>query len=575
MNSKTRVAGNFSGALSLFLCLSQVITPAVFADSAINVDGNIDASKLDQTKIQQAAPPCDQICGILMSGDLSKHDNIGARTSSGVGPGNIYSPSDTGTGSSGSASGWTTPTDDQWCANHGFPTDNTILPNATPTPVTTASTCNVPTIGNESCAQANLGIARCMFHGSQLESNCMALAATGDATTFDSIVLLLDIAATVACTTACFVGRGTGMTLGAAAEVACKYVGAVAGVTEFVSTVAQDTSPVAGAIHGILALGGGATALLGAGATDVAGSAGTQAGQVSSGGTGQLVGDGAQSQSGTVKDTESCVAAVFFAVLSGIRTFDLVKFGDTYDSACNNISSLWSSSAAGNGGGGAGTSTNPGQYLFNPQTGGISQGAPGSGGSNGGLGGSTTATTTPSTASTVASCVASGNTGSGCGTAAATDSGALNNSGLGQAVAPLASQLANNGVLQSQGAGAAMHSAMGAGGGNLGGAGGAISQLAQSAQDNAAQLERMAGGIGAGSYSGGGGGGGGGGKGGADNPFAGLFGGGAKDGGARAPSSEQFGKVAHMDIWHTGTTQNIFEIISDKVAKVANRVGSR
>ena len=570
MNSKTRVAGNFSGALSLFLCLSQVLTPAVFADSAINANGNVDASKLDQTKIQQAAPPCDQICGILMSGDLSKHDNIGARTSSGVGPGNIYSPSDTGTGSSGSASGWSTPKDDQWCANHGFPTDNTVMPNATPTPVTTASTCNVPTIGNESCSQANLGIARCMFHGSQLESNCMALAATGDATTFDSIILTLDLAAAIACGIACFTGATPGW--GQAAVETCTAVGTVASVTELISTIAQDTSPVAGAIHGILAAGAGAFANIGSvGLSNVvqAGGATQDAGDV-----GRLGSQGSQKGS-TLKDQASCVSAVFFVVLSGIRMYDLVKFGDTYDSACNNISSLWSSSAAGNGGGGAGTSTSPGQYLFNPQTGGISQGAPGSGGSNGGLASSTTATTTPGTGSTVASCVASGNTGSGCSTSAATDSGVLSNSGLGQTVAPLASQLANNGALQSQGAGAAMQSGMGSAGADLGDAGSALSHLAQAAQDNGAQLEKMLGGIGAGSYSGGGGGGGGAGKGGADNPFAGLFGGGAKDGGARAPSSEQFGKVAHMDIWHTGTTQNIFEIISDKVAKVANRVELR
>jgi hypothetical protein len=109
-------------------------------------------------------------------------------------------------------------------------------------------------------------------------------------------------------------------------------------------------------------------------------------------------------------------------------------------------------------------------------------------------------------------------------------------------------------------------------GSSAGELGAAIANLAQKSQDNAGSLAFL-GGAGS-TYAGGGGGAGGGSKSSdSSNPFAGLFG--AKDGGPAVggAGSQSFGSRAPSnDIWHTGTTQNLFEIVSTKVSQVVSRV---
>jgi hypothetical protein len=107
---------------------------------------------------------------------------------------------------------------------------------------------------------------------------------------------------------------------------------------------------------------------------------------------------------------------------------------------------------------------------------------------------------------------------------------------------------------------------------DTGAAGAAMAALAQAAQDDGAKWPGNSGG---GAYSGGGGGGRSSGSDSGSNPFASLFGGGAKNNGSRGPTAETFGRAPQNDIWHTGTTMNLFEIVSGKIGKVSGRVLSR
>ena len=90
---------------------------------------------------------------------------------------------------------------------------------------------------------------------------------------------------------------------------------------------------------------------------------------------------------------------------------------------------------------------------------------------------------------------------------------------------------------------------------------------------NASDFSGLGGGSNA-TYQGGGAGGGGkkgGGGGGGAPDFASMFGGGKAA--AQGPAgTAEFGKGREMDIWHSGTTDNLFQIVSQKIEKVSTRV---
>ena len=121
----------------------------------------------------------------------------------------------------------------------------------------------------------------------------------------------------------------------------------------------------------------------------------------------------------------------------------------------------------------------------------------------------------------------------------------------------------------TEGAGAALMSALPAGMGNLGVA---LGQLADSAQKEAPELSNALGMGAPSTYSGGGGTGAS--KSTKENFLSSLFGGGL--GASRAPQSSTntttFGESApSTDIWHTNSLLSLFQIVSNKIEKITPR----
>ncbi len=450
--------------------------------------------------------------------------------------------------------------DPQWCTDHGIPINNDLgkSPLPSPLPSNTPTNCasNVPITFQDAganCDQIANQMTQCQFYNNgQVITQCMAYEAATQVQTSEEVLDVVDLAVAAECYAAAFDPTQ-------ALNSICSYAATAAGLGEVIATIAEQNSSVGMAIAGLGGAVGEGVVGAGGAAMGVAGIAAHGLTNDSNTGSGKMTKDGKM----------SLATAIYFTAVAGARFSSIIAQSNIKSNACNAVQQLVSSvlpsassspTGSGSGGSGSGAGGSGGSGAS-----GASAGSNGSQGS-GGLQNSVQTCLNQDSGNTAAmqQCISQA-LGSVQG---ASDAGIVKNSGLGNAVAPLAGQLAN--AMQS---GASPAAAMGSalGGANLpDGAADALSQLAQAAQDNAGDI---AGALGLGSYSGGGGGAG---KAtaSASNPF-GSFGsfGGAGRSLASTGKAKQFGaKSRPMDIWHTGTTMNLFEIISGKIGTVTSRV---
>jgi hypothetical protein len=480
--------------------------------------------------------------------------------------------------------GWTT-TDDQWCANHNSQTNPSVMASPAPLGATVPTgSCTIAYYpGDTSCAQVTAGFNLCQYHNSQVQTYCQAYESAKMAGEGEKMVLMLDIAATGVCAADCMATSA----LGGTGSMACEASSTAAGAAEIVVTLTQQSSTM-GKIAD-LALGGAGVALGLRGLMDKSSinnsckspqapqqlningsnplqlSAPPASVQLPQAPMPNLPGGSSEYKFQSVDDflaslfisnaeasmssckKNACITAVAMAALTGVRYYNMGYGARTKASSCNNIWNLQSSASAVAGGITAAGYTAAGGSI-----------AATSGSSTG-----TTGTTGTTNAATGTSCTAANISSSACGqVSAATDGGILANSGLGNAVAPLAQQLANSGLPSSLGSGG-LGGGMGGAMSGAGDMGAALTKVAQTAADNGKELSQVA----SMGYSSGGGGGG---STASDtNAFANLLGGSGGAGPIAAPMAVFKGDGEDSDdIWHSHSSNNIFQIVSHRIGKV-------
>jgi hypothetical protein len=265
----------------------------------------------------------------------------------------------------------------------------------------------------------------------------------------------------------------------------------------------------------------------------------------------------------------SCMTAISMGILTGARIWAMVETAETRKQACEEVKSLYSQALV---------STGTGTPDMNATNTTAYNGTVGTGGTGGT---SAAATSTTSSGSSTGTSSASDIIGSQQ-FEGATDGGALKLTGMDKVAAPLVDRADAKALMdaaRSGGAGQALAS--------LGGQLGimpdqlpALAALADFGQKNGSQFKSV---IGAGEYAGGGGGrgrsGGAGGAGGANgmqDMMSAMLGGKGKEG-AKGAAGMSFGDAArapagNMDIWHTGSTLSIFDIVTSRVRAVEPRL---
>lgn len=516
-------------------------------------------------------------------------------------------------------------TDDSLCAEIGQATSTSY--SASPIPAASAApTCNNVTLtpnilaaitkGGSSgsgisatsdpssiCIEASKIQNHCLYHNSQVESQCIAYKAItgsqGGGLSADSILLGLDFGVATICTVAC-------VSMNSAAITLCSLAATAEGVSEAIYTVKQLTGPVSHAIAAnqtatglnygsTIGAGLGAAAGVGLGATHATNQWGSneesKAKPVEKTGATEAEKEAAKEAEKEAATQEkekgkalACGTAALFAILGGVRTASMVMLSKTSADACHSINSLFSSNS-----GGAGSSSGSGNG--NGASG--SKGGNSSGGSGvGSSGGSANSAATGGNLAGINSDQL--NQLSNClrGNPSATNAQCQSQAGIGQTqttastdanlftpnknAGPLLAPTGNLGDLVkkavTEGAGPALGSILPASTGN---AGATLATLASTAQAEAPSLAEA---LHMGSAYASGGGGGKGPTGGAASadPFASLFGapGGTGGGSFGTPSNiASFGEAPMVqDIWHTGTKLTLFQIISEKTWRVSNRV---
>jgi hypothetical protein len=520
--------------------------------------------------------------------------------------------------------GWTT-ADDQWCANHNSQTNPQIMASPAPlgatVPTQSCATSYYP--GDTSCAQVTAGFNRCQYKNSQVESYCQAYESAKMAGAGEDMVFLLDVAAAGTCGAVC-VMEMTSIGAGQTVQKVCDGAAMGAGAAEILVTLTQQASTMGKIADAALGAAGIVEGIVGwKAASNNAGCASNGNPKSASGASGAGTGSGSLTQqvnsldpAPTLNTTpmqgiappnlgaptapvinvqpalpagitapgskneykaptrlpsvdefvaslfisnaeaapqkgcekQACITAVTMAALAGIRKYNMGYGERTKQKSCASIWALQSSA--------------------NAVAGGITAaGFTATGGSTAGTSGSSIGSTGSSTGTTTAAgvnCVANGGTVASCSNgqvSAATDGGILGNSGLGAVAAPLAQQLASA-LPASSGDSGGPGGAMGAATSGDGAMGPALTKVAQTAFDNAKELGQVA----SMGYSSGGGGGA---TASDSNGLANLFG----NSGAAAPAAAPMavfrgdGEEGN-DIWHSHTSNNIFQIISHRIGKV-------
>ncbi|MGK5087324.1 hypothetical protein WDW86_07175 [Bdellovibrionota bacterium FG-2] len=270
--------------------------------------------------------------------------------------------------------------------------------------------------------------------------------------------------------------------------------------------------------------------------------------------------------------TQACYTAMTFGFLAGVRYYNWHEHDKSKEQSCNSVKSLFDQ----------GKKTFTGDTTpipTNKETGGGDPSAATAGkagntsSKTGGNPNQTTSVKLQAKMEGYHKCRESGISAEVCEQmAGATDGGFLMRSGLDQQALPLASQMNFDDLEKQMRRGAGAGQAMSPYLGGLGELGAALAHLGQLGQDGASQI------LGTGilsssaTYSGGGGGGA---RGGSSASGASL-GTGFSFGAARTTSSSgtmNFGaREDTTDIWHSKTSLNLFQIVSERIGKSSGRV---
>jgi hypothetical protein len=450
--------------------------------------------------------------------------------------------------------------DDLWCANHGVQTNNGVAATAL---ATQTNGCNIAIASGEDCTAANQKLRHCKVYSialtGQNTSYCMAYETAYQAEGLNIGLLALDITAAGTCAASCFTPGGL---IGGGVGGICAAAGGIAGITEIVGVfkMQDPTSTTGKALADVAGAAGiGLAAVNAKYARDA-----YQAGKTAAKEEGEkALEDEALSKGKKI----SCIAsAALYSAMAGFRVYNLTQMSSIKDSACTNVQKLMSTALA--------HDTSTGSSANN----GINAGGSSDGGASGGSTG-VNGTTGGSSISPAQNMVACPNDPAQlCASQSAAqsiDGGSLVNSGLDHTLAPQAQALLDHGLGKQAKSGAGAGAMMsGATGGALGDFGAALARVADAAQKNPNDLASLIPNISS-VMSGGGGAGSGGAK--ADdslNAIMSAFGGGAAagGGGVQGPGLASFGTEPITDIWHTKTNENLFQIISNKISKVTNRI---
>jgi len=280
---------------------------------------------------------------------------------------------------------------DKECANHGLPTNGNVHKDDDVT-LTTDSSCAVDYIKeSETCDQASQIRKGCLYKNSQIAAHCESYQAATDAGTLDWVLWGMDVATAGTCAIACYAGS-TNPSL----VTACSYAGIATGAAELASVLTQESSTVGKMVGSIAAVAGAGTSAYslmgscsGPDKTDATNANNATPPLVENPG-GQTPGAGPQTAPETpvkpveppktegrawdagqtfafmgllnemecmqktnfehspayaaksCKEKMACTAAVAFAIYAGIRTAAIIEQNDTKKDACNNVKSLMS-----------------------------------------------------------------------------------------------------------------------------------------------------------------------------------------------------------------------------------------
>ncbi len=282
----------------------------------------------------------------------------------------------------------------------------------------------------------------------------------------------------------------------------------------------------------------------------------------------------AEAEKKDARGTEACVTTVTFAALAALRYMNWKNHESSKKSSCDSVKSVFDSSKKTIAGGSGSTNSNGG---------GLGTGDAGSTGANAGSSGSKSASTSAGdlAKAKLESYHACRDKGMSEGTcqqmAGATDGGIMQRSGLDNVAVPAAQQMdlnaLNDHLKNSRNAGDALGGALS----GMGEMGAALASVGQAVQDHSGDIKGL-GDMSSSAYSGGGGGGGSGshGSGSSDSGLGGLaslFGGGARTPTAGGAAETTFGqKPVDNDIWHSASKDSIFEIVTGRYSRTAERV---
>lgn len=424
------------------------------------------------------------------------------------------------------------------------------------------------------CEEAGKLKDHCIYHNTQVETQCMAYKAltshTGGGITQDGILLGMDFGVAATCGIACATENPVAIGLCAASATA-------EGIAEMASTISLMKSPTGQALNTFIKASEGMN--IGTTLGGIAGAAGGLAvgghsllSRESAGDSGKDPDEAKAKKANQAKRQKmlACGTAAVFATLGGIRTAALVQLTSVAKNACSAINQLFSNNGSG---------TNNSDYSSGSH-GGTSGGTLGnSSGTQGGTSGATGGNLAGISDDQVnqlnncqgdAQCLSQAGIGQSR-TTASTDANLITpNANIGPLLSPIGSLGNFVKKATSEGAGAALGNILPS---SLGSLGSALATIANTAQNDGSaiagplHMDSVYAGGGAASKGQGSG-----------NPdsFAGLFGAGGGSGGGipgGISNTASFGEDVKIDdIWHTGSKLTLFQIVSEKTGKTSNRV---
>ncbi len=601
--------GNFlnQSVWKRFLCLALIASVSGVGGAAVALltsteaqakmdsyaPGNVDANALDA-----AAQDCDSFCSKLMGFDVSKWDmdqvnGEGVRNSKNVrGGANIASSAN----SNEFKMKWA-PADDQWCADHGSPTNESVATLASPRPMPSAGcspapaasgvprddSCDVPLVVQESppytagkcpyphyagenCMAVKDKLTRCKLRNSQVESQCAAYMKAKQGLNWQWTMVVLDAAAAGVCMSECYASPESSFipTIPGGSST-CGGAALIAGGTELVGVMKMQEDSTLKKILSGGAAGVGALSGINSIYQDNKKATG-------SGANGAVTDADNTAQKKKAKDS-SCQTGVVMLAMGAVRGYNIYSTNDTMDQACKQVQDLASQSAV-TGSGAPDTrftnstgTTLPGGTSATVGTTSASQ-QRGSTGSSGPMN-----TSPGSTAQNYQEAVRQG----------ATDAQVLNKSGLGNLAMNRSSNIDPNKMMHAirsgdtagamRGALADMGVRLPASGMNM--ANSVLNETSRDAKagkygrgmsgDNSVQGSAYAAtgvGVSGGSAK--------------AEPTVGFDAfGNNQGGGSMAPASQEVNMTPQSfgpDIWHANTKDNIFQIVSGKLNQVGYRV---